>query len=232
MVAVKVGQPVTQRCYVCWMATLIRMAALSKVFFTSGYLKDAHARMARLCVLYEDLRIEVKATAERSIPFLDVTCVQYRENYFLRRSIATLVEFAEAIRLLDECVEFQPIKKTFPTELKDRWKGGVRFFREREQFFEKVRNDVGGHFGLPAALFAIEHREGEAVEAIESSAETTIRLPFATDLVATALTRHLDGSSAEEKFSGLFKDIETGFRHATDCTHCVVFGYLWERFGK
>lgn len=126
-------------------------------------------------------------------------------------------------------MEFQPIKKTFPTELKDRWKDGVRFFREREQFFETIRNDVGGHFGLPAALFAIE---GEAVETIESRAETTIHLPFATDLVATALTRHLHRSSAEEKFSGLFKDIVTGFRHATDCTHCVVFGYLWERFGK
>jgi hypothetical protein len=207
------------------------MAVLSRVF-TCGYLKNAHALIARLSVLYEDLRIEVKATAEPSIPLLDATRVQFRQNYFLRRSIATLVEFAEAIRLLDGCPEFRSIKKQFPTELKDRWNDGVRFFREHERFFKEVRNDVGGHFGLAAARFAIEHREGEAVEEIESRAESTIHLPFATDLVATALTRHLHGSSAEEKFSGLFKDIVAGFKHATDCTHCVVFGYLWERFGK
>jgi hypothetical protein len=208
-----------------------RIAELSEVFST-GDMKTPHALMARLAVLYEDMRIEVLATAEPSIPLLDITDVRHRQNYFLRRSIATLVEFAEAIRLLDECPEFHSIKMSFPPELRDRWNEGVRFFRDHEQFFKDVRNDVGGHFGSEAARFAIEHIHTEGTGEIEGRDDKTVHLHFVMPLVATAMTRHLQGMTAEEKFTPLFKDAVAGFKYATDCTHCVVFGYLWQRFGR
>lgn len=42
------------------------------------------AHFARLAVLYEDLRIEVMACAQDSIPALDTTDERYRRNYFLK----------------------------------------------------------------------------------------------------------------------------------------------------
>src|SRR5215472_3601775 len=76
---------------------------------------DAH--LARLCVLHEDLRIEIEGIRASNIPKLDVLeprrdhldhperMGSYRRHYFLRRSIATLREFAE----LRKCPEFQAL---------------------------------------------------------------------------------------------------------------------------
>ena len=88
------------------------MRELTKVF-PSGHDEMLHAHILRLAVLYEDLRIELYGIAEDSMPKLDGTDERYRKNYFLRRSIATLVEFAETVRILNECDEFQPIKDSF-----------------------------------------------------------------------------------------------------------------------
>ncbi len=207
------------------------MRELTEVF-ASAYGEMAHAHMARLAVLYEDLRIELTGAAEVSIPILDSTDERYRRNYFLRRSIATLVEFAETIRLLDECPEFRAVRARFNTELKDRWGKGLRFFQRHERFFKNVRNDIGGHFGLTAALYAVTNLKPEAVGKIEARDERTMHLHFAGELVATATLRNLQASTNEQRFSRLLRTAVTGFRHATECTHCVAFAYLWERFGR
>jgi hypothetical protein len=209
------------------------MRELTEVFaFAHGEM--AHAHVARLAVLYEDLRIECLALVEPSIPVLDVTDERYRANYFLRRCIATLVEFSETIRLLDECAEFQAVKARFSGELRNYWNEGFLVFHTNEEFLERVRNDIGGHFGLKAAVFALENLSPEAVGKIESRGETkpTMHLPFAGELVATATLRHLQGSTSQEKFSHLMSTVKVGFRHATRCAHCVAYSYLWERFGR
>jgi len=80
---------------------------------------DAH--LARLCVLYEDLRMEIEGIRARNVPKLDVLDPRrdhldhpermgsYRRHYFLRRSIATLREFAECFGELRKCPEFQAL---------------------------------------------------------------------------------------------------------------------------
>jgi hypothetical protein len=45
------------------------------------------ARIGRLCVLYEDLRIELLGVQATEIPELDVVSAELRTHYFLRRSI-------------------------------------------------------------------------------------------------------------------------------------------------
>ena len=72
--------------------------------FTNGSLLDAH--ISRVAVLYEDLRLEMMAASEVSLPTLDTIGMEHRRIYFARRSIGTLRELAEAIRLLDELPEF------------------------------------------------------------------------------------------------------------------------------
>lgn len=148
------------------MSDLIRMRELSQVFGpTDGTI--VHACIARLAVLYEDLRAESFAIAEASIPSLDVLDDRYRIHYFLRRSIATLVEFAETIRLLETCPAFQSIRSRFPHEIEKRWNEAPEFFRQKEPFLKRVRNDIGGHFGQEAAKYAIEHLDPAAVGEIE-----------------------------------------------------------------
>ena len=213
------------------MNTLIRMRELMEVF-PSGHGEMVHAHIVRLAVLYEDLRIELYAIAEPSMPILDGTDERYRKNYFLRRSIATLVEFAETVRLLNECDEFQSIKEGFDKDIRPYWDKAVRFFQRHEQFFKRVRNDIGGHFGSGAATFAVKSLSPEAVGKLEVRKDETVRLHFVGELVATATLRHLFGSSNQHKFQRLLRRTLLGFRHATRCSHCVTVGYLWERFGR
>jgi hypothetical protein len=207
------------------------MRELTKVF-RSGPGEMVHAHVGRLAVLYEDLRIELHGIAEPSMPMLDGTDERYRANYFLRRSIGTLVEFAETIRLLNTCDEFQPIKENLNKDIRPYWDKGVCFFQRHEGFFRNVRNDIGGHFGSVAATFAVRNVSPEAVGKLEVRADKTVRLHFVGELVATATLRHLFGSTNEHKFQRLIRTAILGFRHATRCTHCVTVGYLWERFGR
>jgi hypothetical protein len=91
----------------------MRMARLRDVF-DAGEERQLNAKLARVCVLFEDLRIEVRGIAELSIAALDVLDSEqenqfapphrtgrYRRYYFVRRSISTIREFAEALRLLN-----------------------------------------------------------------------------------------------------------------------------------
>jgi hypothetical protein len=213
------------------MNTLIRMRGLTEVF-PSDDAEPVHAYIVRLAVLYEDLRIELYAIAEPSIPILGGTDERYRKNYFLRRSIATLVEFAETIRLLNECDESRTIKESFDQSMRPYWDKAARFFQRHEQFFKNVRNDIGGHFGSAAATFTVRNLSAEAVGKLEIRKDKAVRLHFVGELVATATLRHLFGSSNEHKFQRLVRKAILGFRYATQSMHCVTAGYLWERFGR
>jgi hypothetical protein len=139
----------------------IRAKRINQIFRHGS---DYDSRLARLAVLYEDLRLENLGASAKSIDALDSSGVDVRRVYFIRRSIATVREFAEALRLLDEYPEFAPIRAKFDSQRQTMWgKSNERFFARREPYFGRIRNDFGGHFGEPAARFAINHLHDGAV---------------------------------------------------------------------
>jgi hypothetical protein len=210
------------------MTTTIRTRELTRVFGPSAPFSARY--IAQLAVLYEDLRIETMAIAEDSIPALDVTDVRYRRHYFLRRSIGTLVEFAEALRLLNSRPDFVDVRATFNKELSRRWKRGIRFFKETERFLRPIRNDIAGHFGPQAAAYAVSHLNPGAVGKIQVE-RRTIHLHFAGEIAATATLRHVEGQNVDVGFTKLIQIVLNGYRHATTCVHCLAVTYLWKRFG-
>lgn len=206
-----------------------RMRELPRVFEGLGTIITAH--IVRLSVLYEDLRIETLATAEKSIKVLDVTDASYRSHYFLRRSIATLVEFAQALRLLNKCDEFHVIRKHFVVaRVVESWDEAVSFFREQESFLKLVRNDIRGHFGLQAAQYAVTNADQLTPLDMEITEKGNIHLNFAGEVAAAATMRHLDGGTPEEKITKLLKIALTAFGHATNSVYAVSVAYLWDRF--
>lgn len=68
---------------------------LSSAFSTSD--KELYALIACLCVLFEDLRMELAGQTAEEIHGMDECSDAGRKVYFLRRSIATLHEFAIVI---------------------------------------------------------------------------------------------------------------------------------------
>ena len=154
-------------------ATQVRLGRLRDVFRSErNDLFDA--QVARLCVLYEDLRIEMTGIAERSLPALDVLDPEtdhpdhperignFRQFYFMRRSIATTFEFASALRLLSENPTFAVLARTFDDYSRETWNNAIAFFdKERESVIRAIRNDIGGHFGQKAARSALQYLRPE-----------------------------------------------------------------------
>jgi hypothetical protein len=216
------------------MRSLIRTARLASVFPTRTS-RQMHAWFARLCVLMEDLRIEIHCLYDESLSGATQVESDVRRLYFLRRAVATLVEFAEALHLLEREPDFQCLKAQFNSEALTQWSQAVQFFHANEAFLKRVRNDVGGHFGGAAAVYAVENMQPSAsgkIELLETKpGEWAERLHFTSLVAATALIRHLPGSSPEEKVDSLVAAVVEATKHATQAVHIITALCLWDRFG-
>lgn len=160
-----------------------------------------------------------------------------RKHYFLRRSICSLNEFAQCLRLLSGCTELQVVKRQWSAPRKREWEDAVSFFRSKESILKKVRNDIGGHFGREAALYAVEHLEPTSVGKIEIDFNpmhsANMKFHFVAEIAATAFTRHLPGDDTEEKVQWLFNEVLVpGYGHATESVQVLAALELWPRFGK
>ncbi len=223
------------------------VADLRRVF-RSDEKRLVDAYVARLCVLYEDLRIELAAIGADSIPSLDVldpleenaefkNVGMYRRNYFLRRSIGTLYEFAEGLHLLAECPDFAWVTAAFDGETAAQWNVAVDFFKSKGQLIKDVRNDIGGHFGAKVAIYAVPNLSPGTMCKIEIKYDEhniprPPQLRFAGEIAASAFSRHLPGASVEQQVGGFMRDVLVqGYRHATECVHVLCVLYLEPRFG-
>lgn len=86
--------------------------------------------MACLFVLFEDLRIEIAGQTASDLGGLDECGADARTLYFLRRSIATLHEFATELRALDRLPSFHLIRARFDFTAETHWKRAINYFQK------------------------------------------------------------------------------------------------------
>jgi hypothetical protein len=203
--------------------------------FNSDTPSQLHAHVARLFVLYEDLRIEMLGIVEKDLGSLDNVDARYRVNYFLRRSIGTWREYAEAVRLLDANPDFSFIKARFDPSGQKNWDRAVKFLRKYETFIKDIRNDIGGHFGSKAAEYAVANFRPDAIGRFEAfghdSHTIEMRPRFVGEIAATAIHRQLSKTNANDRYKRMFRVIKVGWRHGTRCTQMIALYHLWDRFG-
>jgi len=221
----------------------IRIAPLREVF-SADQQRQLNAKLARLCVLYEDLRVEMWGIAELSIPALDILdpekdnkCTpqrigRYRRYYFVRRSIGTIREFAEALRLINDDPDLQLNAAQVDEDATATLGSAITFFETNESLLREIRNDIGGHFGHQAALNALDRLSPDAYSAIELVDGRELRLHFAGEIAASALLPHLPNDDIKEYATLLRNCIKPAYKHATRCVQILVLKYLWGRFGK
>lgn len=239
------------------MGQTIRTALLRKVFSSERSRLQFDAKLARMCVLFEDLRIEIRGISERSLPALDVLDTEkenwlnpgfagrYRTFYFIRRSLLTLREFAECLRLVvDDTNQDPSLKPTFrelTCEAEAAWHAGIQFFDANEKKLNKIRGDIGGHFGNQAALNAVSMLLPSACGTIAvardgasrgNDTDSRLKLHFALEIAGTALLEHLPNRDITQ-YEALLKDcLLPGYQHAINCVYVLVREYLWDRFGS
>jgi hypothetical protein len=213
--------------------TLTRSGRLASVFPVHTD-KDLNALIASLCVLFEDLRIELAGQVEKSLGGLDECGEDARRFYFLRRSLATLHEFATTLQEIDELPSFQPIKKTFDSAALRHWTRSVAYFIKHSGYLARVRNNVGAHFGRKAATIAISNLLPDSVgvlEAVFTARGGGGKLHFAHEIVATGTLRQIPGVSSTAKARKLVRHALVCYRKATWAVDCITVFHLWNSFG-
>jgi hypothetical protein len=211
----------------------VRCGKLSSAFSTSD--KELYALIACLCVLFEDLRMELARQIAEEIHGVDECSKAGRKFYFLRRSIATLHEFAIAIERLDQYPSFQPIKAVFHALSKKHWNRAVKYFRKHKSYIARLRNNVGGHFGPEAAKSAISHLLPDVVGTIEvtfTNGGGGAKLLFAHEIAATGALYHVPGADTAAKSRRLIRQAVVGYRKAIWAVDCIGVEHLWDRFGR
>lgn len=214
----------------------IYVKELSRVFASSP--PELGAIVARLSVLFEDLRIEEAASRIPKLGDLDAIGESYRKIYFVRRGIATLVEFSSALEMLDQRPEFADVRKRFDEAGLDRWRAAVKFFAANKSYLSRIRADFGGHFDHGSARHAVAEMHPDTrgvLEIVKRYSECTagVRLKYAMELVATAMTRRRSaGQKSEAHFDEMFSIVRSGFEHAVEAMYTLAAFWILPKFGR
>ena len=214
--------------------TSTRWGYLASIFSPSND-RELHSLIACVCVLFEDLRIEIAGISADDLVLLDECGKELRQLYFLRRSIATLHEFANALQELDQLPSFQPVKKRFSKTALAHWTRAIDYFQKYEKYIARIRHHAGGHFGKQAGALAVDHLLSDAIGRLERADYTKgggAKLFFASELAATAVLRNIRGKTSGAKASKLLRYAVVGYRHSVWAVDCITHNYLWPRFGK
>jgi hypothetical protein len=209
----------------------IRVKPLDRVFRRGC---ELDARIARVAVLYEDLRLENLAMVEESIPTLDLTGREFRRSYFLRRSIATLYEFSEALLMLENTAGFETVKARFSSSEARDWSKSIRFFNRRGKRLADFRNDFGGHFGYRPSWFAVNNLNDASV-VLELASDSvrrkaSVRFKFVSELVSIGMRRHARVADVSEHFRSMLRLSLGAYGHSARCAHQLAVHDLWARF--
>ena len=102
--------------------------------------------IARLCILREDLSLEIKGIVAGPFDSLDTNTIAWRHNYFFRNSVRTLQEIASALHGLRSVPEFKrTIQKRFSTGERKAFEEFCTQIQDAGGVIGEVRNIMGGH---------------------------------------------------------------------------------------
>lgn len=198
-----------------------------------------HHELARLLVLYEDLKIESVGIIKATTEFGNTNDGAYLNRYFLRRAIATLSELASCFKTLEKQSMFQKIKRLYlDVEATKAWTNAVRVFRKKSRswLIREIRNDVGGHFGTSSARRAVkgfrENTRGK-LEVLHDAANssTSVACHFAGEITARAFVKNQEEDPVQQ-FERLMEVVSEVQGVALQAIPHLIANYIWSRFGE
>jgi len=213
-----------------------RAASLRSVFPDD----NMHAQIARLLVLYEDLKIESSGIGKKRMPSLSRTNdSQYPKRYFLRKAIATVSECANCMISLDRNPQFKKVKKfNFSTEARAAWAKAIVVCKKKSDkwLIKEIRNDVGGHFGVQAARRALKgFREGTNGKIDYTrdfrTSRSAIGCHFVGEITARAFVKDQD-KDPEAQFRKLLEVFVKTQGVISRAIVLLIYCYVWPRFGR
>ena len=116
----------------------------------------------------------------------------------------------------------------------------MQFFSANEGYFKNIRHDIGGHFGMSAAIYAVEKFRSGDTGSIEQITETDltgtgrvrIQLKFAHEIATAATFRHLRGTASQDQAEQFIELAREGFSKVTKAVDTLITHHLGRRFGQ
>jgi hypothetical protein len=155
------------------------------------------AKIARLCILREDLLLEMEGVFTEDIRELDDHSAEFRRMYFLRNLVRTQIELSGAIQVLLNNQEFRGLLDKATPEIQSDFRKAARAIVKAHPIAKDVRNDICGHVRERAVQEALETIDPGAWGFLDlSKIAKHTHHKFAGELIAAIL---LKGVSDEEK---------------------------------
>jgi hypothetical protein len=197
---------------------------------------EMYSRIAQICVLYEDLKIETSNlfSLARSVDFDNVSEHSFEVLYYIRRSIASLMEYRGALGQLCGEEEFQKRLPALSAKHTAHIIEARDFFVEKHNLIKSLRNDIGGHFQFDYARHATANFPPEETGKIEwladSPAAWSLNIDLAVNIVVAGLEKTLKPKTdAVTEFREMIAAIGEAYQHVQAATYALVYCFLWSR---
>ena len=169
--------------------------------------------MARLCVLREDLYIELRGMVHEPIPSLDECSSETREIYFFRNCVKTLLEIRGASETMKRNSEFVEMLSRQDSPLDNSLSDLSKALTDAHTLVKRLRNDVAGHLSHEAVHTALQQitPETKCLFQIGDTPRDT-HFKFALELIGATMLCHVPFKEADKEWSETLETIlDIGF---------------------
>jgi ribosomal protein S17E len=171
-------------------------------------------KIARLCILREDLLIEMQGVYVKDIKELDESSPQSRRMYFLRNLIRTQTELSGAIQTLLISSEFKSLLDKAPKEIQEAFSEAAAIIGKAQPVAKDVRNDICGHVRESAVRAALERIDPDSWGFLDIGPRANLtHYKFAGELTAEILlkdvTKEERGTISSSKFATIANLVQT-----------------------
>jgi hypothetical protein len=161
--------------------------------------------VAMLCVLREDLLLELYGMTNEHIQRLDDNDPGYRRTYFWRNSLRTLEEIKKVLTRLNFQGGFSDAMAREPEDVRTAFTQlNTELATAHREFLKDLRDALGGHLDqktIQATLDSMDPQHEAFFEAGEIVGRTHYR--FAGDLIWATLLRDIPENQHQEKAEAL-----------------------------
>jgi hypothetical protein len=181
------------------------------------------AKIARLCILREDLLIEMQAILAEDIEELDEHSPLFRRIYFYRNLFRTQVELSGALQVLLGNEDFKSLLERQTDEVKSKFAAAASAIGKAHSILKDLRNEIAGHVLESAVQAALERIDDEMFGFWDVGLRANLtHYKFATELTAEILLKDVSKEERRDISSSKFALIADLFPTFSLIEQCLM----------
>jgi hypothetical protein len=166
------------------------------------------ACIARLCILREDLFLEMMGVWKARIAVLDEHSARFRKMFFWRSLIKTIWEIRKTIETLNTIPEFKRVLKKQPVAWQKQYAKMVKLLNKHATLVEDVRNSLGGHVLSRTVEEALNGMSFDVFDYLEvGETEKRTHYKFVNSLVLEMILKGVDEEKRLEEITRHFRSV-------------------------